>query len=162
MKLVQLAAGALLLLAFALWTSGSLALGGGKDDKDKVDDKSAIYTVVIKSVSVQTTNADGGAWDVMDGKPDLAVIVRNLTDKDSDSYATKTKDDVFQAEYNEPTPIKAKAGDTLEFQVVDKDVAVNDEIGKTHLKLEGKHVKDDLRFEKFGRVLQFAISIKKL
>src|SRR4051794_34339224 len=126
------------------------------------DDDEA-YTVVIKKVSVKKTKADGSSWDINDGKPDLAVKVRNASDSKAKAYTTKTKDDVFEAEFNEPTNIKFRKGQTLEFEVLDIDVAVNDLIGKTSKEMtEAMLKKGKLTFENFGQVIRLEVEVKKV
>lgn len=121
------------------------------------------YTVVVKKVEVETTKKDGSSWDVDNGKPDLAVIIRNMSDKDSKTFTTKTKDDTFSAEFDEPTTIKVRPGQTLEFEVVDKDVAINDTIGKVQKEMTEGMLKDGkLKLEKFDRVIYLEIAVKKL
>src|SRR4051812_9075419 len=93
-------------------------------------DEKAPYTIVIKSAKVKTTKADGSAWDINNGKPDLAVIVRNVDEKDTKPFQTKTKDDTFEATFDETASVKVRPGQTLEFEVIDVDVAVNDTAGK--------------------------------
>jgi hypothetical protein len=146
-------------IAAAVLTAGSLLFGGwavfavGEAD----------YTVIIKKVEVKTTNANGNSWDVNDGKPDLAVIVRNTSDKESKTFQTKEKTDTFSAEFNEPTAIKFRQGHILEFQVVDRDVAVNDEIGKFKLEMTEKELKEGKqRREGFGQVIYLELELKKL
>ena len=137
------------LAAFLLAVGGSAISG----------QEGASYTLVIKSVQVQTTNADNKSWDINDGKPDLMVIVRNQEDKDQKAFQTEEKTDTFSADFNAPTTIKARAGQNLEIEVVDRDVAVNDTSGKTTLKVESDGTK---RFEKFGRVILLVVELKKL
>ena len=128
-----------------------------------VADDDAGYTVVVKKVEVKTTQKDGSAWDVDNGKPDLAVIVRNVSDKGSKEFTTKTKDDTLTAEFDEPASIKVRPGQTLEFEVVDKDVAVNDTIGKVKKEMTADHLKSGkIRLEKFDQVVYLEIEVKKL
>lgn len=123
----------------------------------------AEYTVIIKNVEVMTTNKDGNAWDVNDGKPDLCVIIRNTSVANSEAFTSKERTDTFQAEFNEPTTVKVSAGQTLDIQVVDKDVAVNDEIGRTSMKVtEDRFKNNPQKLESFGRVKTLTIEFKKL
>jgi hypothetical protein len=127
------------------------------------DDKDTAYTVIIKKVEVQKTKPDGSSWDINDGRPDLCVIVRNVSQKDSKEFETKTRDDTFSAEFNQPSTIKVRPGQTLEFEVVDKDVAVNDSIGKIRREMTADRLKEGkMRLEKFGRVIFLEVELKKL
>src|SRR5262249_22772767 len=111
-----------------------LILGGAVS---RADDPGPDYLVVVKRAEVLKTKADGKSWDVNDGKPDLAVIVRNLDVKDS-KYETKVREDTFAAEFNELTTLKVRKGQTVEFEVVDKDLAVDDSAGKVKRKMTAK------------------------
>jgi hypothetical protein len=148
-----LAVFALALGAFYTFTASQAAAG----------DDNAEYTLIIKKCEVKTTNKNGEAWDVNDGKPDLMVIVRNLSDKDSSPFKTKEKTDTFLGDFNEPTNMKCRAGHTLEFEVADVDVAVNDRIGKLSKALDAKILKDGkLRMENFEQVIYLEVEFKKL
>jgi hypothetical protein len=146
-------AGALLVAGTLIW--GGVAL--------VAQEKGGEYTVVVKKVEVKTTNVNGNSWDVNDGKPDLAVIIRNLDDKDQKTFQTKEKTDAFSTDFNEPTTIKFRSGQHLELLVVDRDVAVNDDIGKFKLETSDKAIKDGkVRMENFGQVIYLEIELKKL
>ena len=128
-----------------------------------VADDDAGYTVVVKKVEVKTTQKDGSAWDVDNGKPDIAVTVRNYSDKDSKSFTTKTVDDSYTAEFKDPTTIKIRPGQELEIEVLDKDVAVNDTIGKTRKEMTAELLKaGKIKFEKFDQVVYVEVEFKKL
>ena len=121
------------------------------------------YTVVIKKVEVQATKKDGSSWDVDNGRPDLAVSIRNLDDTTIKAFTTKTKDDALSHEFDEPTTIKVRAGQRLEFHVIDKDLAVNDTIGKVEKEMTAEHLKSGkIRLEKFDQVVFLEIEVKKL
>ena len=122
-----------------------------------------VYSITIKRAEVKETKADGSDWDINKGKPDLAVIVKNIDDKDSKSYTTKTKDDVFSATWDEATTVRVRAGQTIEFEVVDVDVAVNDSAGKIKKELTAETLKaGKLKLEKFGQVIYLEVEFKKL
>jgi hypothetical protein len=146
-------------IAAALLVAGSLVFGG----LTLVAQEGAEYAVVLKKVEVKTTNTNGNSWDVNDGKPDLMVMVRNLSDKESKTFKSKEKTDTFSTDFNEPTTIKLKAGQDVEFHVVDVDVAANDDIGKFKLEVTEKALKEGkLRMENFGQVIYLEIEFKKL
>lgn len=127
------------------------------------EDKDTAYTVVVKKVQVKETKADGSAWDIDNGRPDLAVTVRNTSDKDQKDFTTKTRDDTFSAEFDEPTTIKVRPGQTLEFEVLDKDVAVSDTIGKVRKEMTAEVLgKGTLKLEKFNQVIVLEVTVKKL
>lgn len=121
------------------------------------------YTIVLKKVEVKKTQKNGESWDINDGKPDLRVIIRNTSDKDAKEFESKEKTDVYSAEFNEPTTVKFRPGQTVEFHVVDVDVAVNDTIGKTAVEMKGDKLKTGvLRLENFDQVVHLEIEVKKL
>lgn len=132
----------------------------------RADDVSKdVYTVVVKSVKVQTKKGNETSWDVDDGKPDLCVVVRNLDDKDDDKskYKTKTKDDSYEADFNEPTTVKVRPGQTLEFEILDKDLLIDDTIGRVEKKMTADVLgKGKLTCEKFGQVITLEIEVKRL
>jgi hypothetical protein len=140
----------------------------------------ATYTVIVHRLEVKQTNQDGNSWDINDGKPDLKVTVRNISEADSKAFETPQKEDTFSAEWNSPTTVKFRSGQTLEFVVLDGDVAANDEMGRVRKHLTEAGAKEtaapkDLRpeeravlkegrmkFENFGQVILLEIEIKKL
>src|SRR5262245_54739914 len=72
-------AGLLVLFCAALILERTAAVAGDKDkDKDKESKKTVRMFLV--SVKVSETNKDGKSWDPNDGKPDLYVVVKNLSD----------------------------------------------------------------------------------
>lgn len=122
----------------------------------------AEYTVVIKKAEVKTTKADGSDWDINKGKPDLAVSAQNVDQKDSKAYRTKSKDDVFAADFDETTTVRVRPGQTIEFDVLDVDAALNDSAGKIRKELDAATLKSGkLKLEKFGQVIMLEIEFKK-
>lgn len=174
-----------MVLAAAMLSIGGLLLGGqafsGDKDKDK-DSAGDEYTVHINKVEVKTTKADKDSWDPMDGKPDLFVRVHNYTQKGK-SFDTKVVDDVYTAEFNVPSNIRFRLGDKVQFEVHDKDLVANDEIGSYRVEITqklldaamkgardgkgakaGKGAKEGtmLRFENFGQVIFLEVTVKGL
>ena len=136
-----------------------LVLGGNTVVAE--DAKDAQYTIVVHRVQVKTTKADGATWDINNGKPDLAVIVRNVDEKDVTGGRTKTKEEVFEATFDETLTTKVRAGQTLEIEVVDVDVAVNDTIGKIRKEITPEVLaKKKLKFENFEQVISLEIELK--
>jgi hypothetical protein len=154
MSMLRLTIGVLTVFGILIGSQVPGVLAGG--DKDE-------YTVVIKKVEVKKTQKNGESWDVNDGAPDLRVFVRNTTNKDEKAFETKEKKDTFSAEFNEAANIRAKKGQSIEIEVVDADVAVNDQVGKTILEINDDHIqKGKLRLENFGQVIYLDIELKKL
>jgi hypothetical protein len=145
-------------------TAGLLALGAILvASRASLGQGDASYTVTIKKVEVKKTQKNGDAWDVNNGAPDLRVIIRNATSSKEKAFESKEKKDVFAADFDEPTTVKFRAGDKLEIEVVDVDVAVNDLIGKTTLDMkEDKLREGKMRLEDFDQVIHLEIDVKKL
>ena len=147
-------------LAVVALTALCVALLGGRGGRAEEERD---YTVVVKKVEVEKTKADGKAWDIDEGKPDLAVTVRNVSRPEDKEFTTKTRDDTFSADLNEPTTIKVRPGQTLEFEVTDKDVALGDTVGKVSKEMTAQVLeKGVLRLEKFGQVIRLEVQVKKL
>jgi hypothetical protein len=157
MSMLRLTIGVLTVFGILIGSQVSGVLAGG--DKDE-------YTVVIKKVEVKKTQKNGESWDVNDGAPDLRVFARNTTNKDEKAFETKEKKDTFVAEFNEAANIRVKKGQSIELEVVDADVAVNDQVGKTIVELTDeniqKGIEKGLRIESFGQVVYLDIQLKKL
>jgi hypothetical protein len=118
---------------------------------------------VVKKAEVRRTTKDGSSWDINEGKPDLAVIVRNLAEKDSSPFQTEEKADTFTAEFNVPANIKVDAGQDFEFEVIDRDAAVNDTIGKIQKKMTPDLLKEGtLKLENFEQVVVLELELKRL
>lgn len=146
-------------LAFGLLAVVCL-LGLGREARSQ--DEKGVYTITIHKLEVEKTNSKGASWDLNNGRPDLAVTVRNYSEKDSKSFTTKTKDDTFVAEFNEPTTVKFRIGQTIEFHVVDKDVTGDDTIGKLQQPFNKKIFRVGKHEFKFGRVKSLLVSVNKL
>ena len=154
MSMLRLTIGVLTVFGILVGSQAPGLLAGG--DKDE-------YTVVINKVEVKKTQKNGESWDVNDGAPDLRVFVRNTTNKDEKAFESKEKKDTFIAEFNEAANIRAKKGQSIEIEVVDADVAVNDQVGKTVVEVNDEHIrKGKLRLENFGQVIYLDIELKKL
>jgi hypothetical protein len=93
------------------------------------------YVIHVKTCKVKETKANGDSWDPMNGKPDLVVQLRNLSQPDSKKYQTKEASDTFENTFNVDTGFRIKDGEELEIQVLDKDLADHDVIGKISKKI---------------------------
>jgi hypothetical protein len=122
-------------------------------------DKQEAVRVTIKSVRVKAVNKDGNAWDVNNGKPDLAVRIRNMSDKNVKDLTTDTAEDSFQATFTGAI-VPALRDQMLQIDVVDKDVAIEDLIGRKTLVLNQDTLKNgrvELSFDQVeSLVLEFA------
>lgn len=121
------------------------------------------YTLVVKKVDVKKTKADNSTWDIMDGAPDLFVRVSNNSEKGAKAFDTKVHDDKYTVVFDETTNVRFRSGQTISLEVIDKDVAANDDVGKINVEMTDKVIKmGKLRFENFGQVITLEIEVKKL
>ena len=158
MSTLRLAIGVLTVFGILVGSQLPGLLAGG--DKEE-------YTVVINKVEVKKTQKNGETWDVNDGAPDLRVFARNTTNKDEKAFETKEQKDTYSAVFDQPANFKVKKGQSIELEVVDVDVAVNDQVGKTILEINDENIrkseqaKGKLRLENFGQVIYLDIQLKK-
>lgn len=80
--------------------------------------------LIVKSVEVKTTKANGDDWDGDGSAPDLKVEIRIK----SASHTTSVRKNTFSAEFNEKT-LRVSPGDTIEVRVIDQDLAFDDPVG---------------------------------
>ena len=121
------------------------------------------YVVHLKGCKVKETKANGDSWDPMNGKPDLAVQLRNLSRPESKKYESPEAKDTFEHVYNIDTGFRLKAGDELEIQVLDKDIGTDDVCGKITKKITADMLKSGvLKLENFGQVIYLEMHLKKL
>jgi hypothetical protein len=121
------------------------------------------YVIHVKGCKVKETKANGDSWDPMNGKPDLAVQLRNLSRPDSKKYETPEAKDTFEHVFNIDTAFRVKAGEELEIQVLDKDIGNDDVCGKITRKLTPEMLqKGVLKLENFGQVIYLELHLKKL
>jgi hypothetical protein len=125
---------AILLVAVGVSVLGQGALISQAQDKNKT------VRVVLKKVRVSETNKDGQAWDISNGKPDLVVRVKNLSDTTIKEFVSQEMTDTFEATYDVAT-ILAVEGQRLQIEVVDKDVVIEDLIGRTNITLTADMIK---------------------
>ena len=120
------------------------------------------YTFHIKGCKVKETKANGDSWDPMNGKPDLVVQLRNLSRPDSKKFQTKEAPDTFENVFNVETGFRFKPGEEIEIQVLDRDVASDDLIGKFTQKITEETCKKGVwKLENFGQVIYLELHIKK-
>jgi hypothetical protein len=95
-------------------------------------DKNAAKTLVLTTIKVKPTTADGKAWDPSDGKPDIIVRIKNLSDSSSKQFVSEEKKDTLSARFDVKT-LNVREGDKVQFEVVDKDPVGEDLIGRTSI-----------------------------
>jgi hypothetical protein len=115
------------------------------------------FNLVLKDVKVKDKNKDGNSWDINDGKPDIHVRITNRTNTSLKPFSSEVRDDTYTATYNQAAMLVI-AKQTLEIEVLDKDVAADDVIGRTTIEITEDMLKrgnteltfgqvDSLRFE---------------
>jgi hypothetical protein len=123
-------------------------------------EKEGAMRVVLKSVQVAPTKTDGNAWDVNDGKPDIMISVKNLSDTTQKEVVTDEKTDALDAKYDSRT-VLVSPGHKLRILVEDKDAAVNDTIGNGSLDVTEEMVKKGTHTVTFGQVKSLTIEFQK-
>lgn len=145
--------GSLVLFGLAL-ALDALRTTATADDNDK-----KAMRVFLKKVVVSETNKDGKSWDINDGKPDIVVRIKNVSDDTIKEFTSAEKTDTFEATYDVAT-ILVSAGQSLRFVVEDKDVAANDTIGDTTLKITSEMLKKGRVTLEFGLVKHLSLEFK--
>jgi len=145
-------------LCLALGLVGFFTPAALADDKN--EDKGKAVRVVLKSIQVAPTKPDGSAWDINDGKPDLQVRIKNNTDTSIKEFLSPEKTDTFDASFDAPT-ILAMPGQELLIEVLDKDVAVEDAIGRTTIKLTEEMLKKGSHEMTFNQVKSMKLEFTK-
>lgn len=90
------------------------------------------YEAAIDTIVVKSTKANGSAWDIFNGYPDIQVTLRHL--KSAEAITTPVAEDCLEHTFNLLAG-QVAAGDTLEIDVWDVDLAYNDHIGLKRLDL---------------------------
>lgn len=108
------------------------------------------FKLVLDQVSVFSTKADGKAWDVGGGAPDLRVKITNLTTRES--WTSSVAFDTYSFTFNRPS-VRVQVGDLIEITVDDQDVLADDLIGRgTFRILAADAAGRRLALSAFGRV----------
>lgn len=115
--------------------------------------------VHLMAVKVSETNAKGEAWDINKGKPDIQVKIKNLSDNSLKEFVSKEKSDTFEATYNVPT-VLAMEGQTLQIQVLDKDLVQHDEIGTMKVQVTRELIDKGKTELKFQQVKSLTLEFK--
>jgi hypothetical protein len=113
--------------------------------------------VVLVSVEVTRSKANGAAWDAANGLPDLQVTLRHKAN--GESYTTPVQDNTFTATFERNT-IEVVEGDTIEITVVDKDAASNDLIGTVTHRITAANVRERKLDLPFGQVKSLKLELR--
>lgn len=85
------------------------------------------YQITISSVHIDKTGPDGKNWDRFNILPDPFVTVLINGNK---QFSTSVKDNTCSPEWDETFTIDYRDGDTIVFEVWDKDFLFHDLIGR--------------------------------
>jgi hypothetical protein len=146
------------IIAFSCLFAFGLMLGLNVYAEDKIPE--GAMRVVLTTVKVAETKADGSSWDVNGGKPDIFVSMKNLSDKTQKEVVTDVKNDTYEATFNSKMVLVA-AGHRLRILVEDKDLAANDLIGKTELEVTPEMLKKGKVTISFGQVKELTMEFHK-
>ncbi len=116
------------------------------------------YDVIVHSLKVHTTKANGAAWDILGGAPDLKVTVTKLG-KFKSSHTTQVKRDVFEALIDEKT-VRVSEGDEIELHAIDEDVNLDDTIGKKTIKITKEMLQEGEAKLTFDRVILLLLKLE--
>ena len=145
-----------LALVAALVPLGGIPSGAAQAGKE--DKKSA--RVTLKAVRVKETNKEGDAWDVNNGKPDLVVRMKNLTDNAAKDFTSAEKQDTFAATFDAPALLVVE-DQTIQIEVVDEDVADDDLIGRKKLVVSGELLRKGTADLSFDQVTSLTLEFRK-
>lgn len=114
--------------------------------------------VIVKSVQVQPTKADGKKWDAPPCElPDLKVRIRNRTT--GQVYQSPVKQDCLKATFDAPA-IYVSQGDDLEISVLDNDLQFDDLVGRYATKVTAEMLKAQDIDLSFGQVLSLHLEFQ--
>jgi len=114
--------------------------------------------VVVGTVEVLPTKADGRRWDVgAGGLPDPRVTVVNMTQKVRRSTAMVA--DTLKAEFNAET-VGVREGDELYFRVEDVDVQFDDLIGEYRFRVTREMIEEGELELSFAQVKRLTLRFK--
>jgi len=116
-------------------------------------------SLLLRSVQIRRTKADGSAWDVDEGAPDPQVTIKNR--RSGRSLTTKVAKDVFAATF--PADIEAlevSPGDILEIRVVDDDAAVDDVAGEAEKAITAEMLAKPQLDLSFGQVERLRFDVR--
>jgi preprotein translocase subunit YajC len=97
------------------------------------------YTIQVHRVDVRETKADGKAWDVLGGAPDLQIRAWAstqqilLSQKFQDTFTLDFHEDPLQSE-----SFDLRAGEAVGLQVTDLDLQANDKIGVINIPISAR------------------------
>jgi seryl-tRNA synthetase len=150
------------LLSCSLALTGLLAasLSATADDNKNDQNAKQAIRVHLKDVRVKATNKNNEAWDVNNGRPDIMIRVKNLTDQSVPKYESGTRDDVLIATFDNAA-INAMEGHTIQIDVIDSDVASNDTIGTATFVLSSEACKKGSADLSFDQVESLKLELEK-
>jgi hypothetical protein len=96
-----------------------------------VSQKSKSAMIMLHSIELARTKANGKKWDI-DGPPDIKADIQNLTS--GQKVSTNVIKNSFDATFNMQT-IRACEDDTIQIIVYDVDIAQDDVAGKATMQI---------------------------
>lgn len=112
--------------------------------------------LIVGSLEVKPTKANGKSWDAFNGLPDPSVTVENLTARSS--YRTAKADDTLKATYDLRTVV-VREGDEVRILVEDVDVQYHDAIGEHRLRVTTELLEKGEATLEFGQVKRLTLRL---
>jgi hypothetical protein len=148
---------------FGLWQSGVSAqeptVPPTAEQPPTVQPAQRTASLLLRSVQIQRTKADGSAWDVDEGAPDPQVTIKNR--RSGRTLTTQAAQDTFSATF--PAGIEAlevSPGDVLEIRVVDDDAAVDDVAGESEKAITAEMLAKPQLDLSFGQVERLRFDVQ--
>jgi hypothetical protein len=118
-----------------------------------------VYEVYLASIEVHETKADGSAWDVGGGKPDLRIIMSN--ERSGKTFVSELAKDTYAVKFEPKVRVlDVVEGDILDNLVFDEDLLDHDLVGLSRKALTaGILGKKELDLS-FGRVKQLRLEFQ--
>jgi hypothetical protein len=113
--------------------------------------KGKVYNLVLTTVKVKPTTADGKSWDPNDGLPDIVVRMKNLDDPSAKKFVSEEMKDTLSAKFDRVTMF-VREGQKVQIEVVDIDPVGEDLIGRTTLDITKEMISKGAADIGFGQV----------
>jgi hypothetical protein len=155
------ALGALMVGIALAWSAAVWAQERQREgDQPRTDPQKKSYAVFLSKIKVHATNDEGKSWDPNDGKPDIVVRIRNLSDETVKTFESPQKSDTLEALFDLEAS-RAMEGHELWFEVVDKDIDRDDLIGRATVKVTAEMLRQQKVDLKFGHVEALSIEFRE-
>ena len=142
---------------WAVLTLGAITLGMVLTPHGLRAQSDAKYDVSLVSLQVEETKANGSAWDVGGGKPDLMLIVSN--ERSGKTVITKVAKDSYSVAFDpKARALEVEDGDILDILVLDEDILDSDIVGISRKAITGGVLANKELDLSFGRVRQLRLA----